>query len=111
MRSNSEDSKAYGLNLAPRLKAQATRMAIAATFTLDADMGPVVYLDPTGAQTVVCPTEGSKFMFFVTHGSTNNADLTVTNSAGTTIATISQSEMALIIDDGVRTLAGVLKQT
>lgn len=111
MRSNSEDAKAYGLNLQPGLKAGATRQAIAATFALDVDMGPLVSLDPTGAQDVTCPTEGSKFIFFLIHRSTNNADLTIKNSSGTTLATLSQSELALVVDDGVKTWAGVLKQT
>jgi hypothetical protein len=110
-RQNGSDQKLYAAFLQPRLKAAATRQAIAATFTLDLDMGPVVYLDPTGAQTVNCPTEGGRFIFFINHGSTNNADLTIKNSAGTTLCTLSQSEMAIIIDDGVRTLGGVLKQT
>lgn len=110
-RQNSDDSKAYALFLQPRLKAAATRMAISATFDVDLDMGPIISLDPTGAQQVNLPTEGSKFIFFIVHGSTNNVDLTVANNSGTTVCTISQSEIGIIIDDGVATKGGVIKLT
>lgn len=111
MRSNLEDNKVYDLTLMNAAKGALLNAAIAAGFTIPAKPPFIVKLDPTGAQNVTCPTKGSKFIFFLIHGSTNNADLTIKDSAATTIGTLSQNEFGVVIDDGVATVFGVLKQT
>lgn len=111
VRSLLEDNKAEKLNIQFGLKANATRQAISGAFTVAANMGPIIWLDPTGAQNVTFPTKGSRFIFLVQHGSSNNVDLTLKDSAAVTIGTLSQNEMAIVWDDGVVTCAGILKQT
>lgn len=110
-RSNLADNLAYGLNLQAGLKGGSTRLAISADLTIDPDMHPILWIDPSAAKNVTFPTEGSRFIFIVIHGSTGNFDLTLKDSGGNTIATLSQNEMAIVVDDGVVTAAGVLKQT
>lgn len=111
MRDNLDSNKSYNLNVQYGLRAAASSIAIAGALTVDRNMGPIVKIDPTGAQNVTMPTKASKFIMFLIHGSTNNADLTIKDSAAVTIGTLSQSEMAVVIDDGVATFCGILKQT
>lgn len=111
MRSTLEDNKAYDLDIQNALKGRLMNIAISGALTIPAKPPFIVKVDPTGAQNVTCPTKASKFIFLIIHGSTNNADLTIKDSAGVTIGTLSQSEIGMVIDDGVATVFGVMKQT
>lgn len=111
MRSTLEDNKAYDLDLQNAAKGRLMSIAISGALTIPAKPPFIVKIDPTGAQNVTCPTKGSRFMFIVIHGSTNNADLTIKDSAATTIGTLSQNEIGMVVDDGVATFFGVWKQT
>jgi len=86
-------------------------VAISGALTIPSGSPFIVKIDPTGAQNVTLPTKGSRFILLLIHGSTNNADLTIKDSTGATIGTLSQSETAMVIDDGVATFFGVMKQT
>lgn len=108
MRSNLDDNKAYGLVLSPGLKSNVSRQAIAGAFTVTAAMGPVIVLDPTGAQNITLPTKGSRFILFIVHGGTNAVALTLKDSTGATIGTVAQGKMSLVIDDGTATAAGAM---
>lgn len=106
-----EDNKAFGLTFKNAVKGDLMSIAIAAALTIPAKPPFIVKVDPTGAQDVTCPTKASKFIFLIIHGSTNNADLTIKDSAASTIGTLSQNEIGIVIDDGVATVFGVMKQT
>lgn len=110
-RINTDDSKAFGLVMHAGLKASNTNIAISGAFTVSAAMGPIVKIDPTGAQNVTMPTKGSKFILWLIHGSSNNADLTIKDSTTATIGTLSQNEMGMVIDDGITTRFGMMPQT
>lgn len=111
MRSTLEDNKAYDMDFQNAVKGRLMSIAISGALTIPAKPPFIVKVDPTGAQNVTCPTKGSKFVFIIIHGSTNNADLTIKDSAATTIGTLSQNEIGIIVDDGVATFFGVAKQT
>lgn len=108
MRSNLDDNKAYGLCLSPGLKALVTRQTIAADIIVTNSMGPVITLDPTVAVNVTLPLKGSKFILFIVHGGTNAAALTLKDSTGTTIGTVAQGKISMVIDDGTKTVGGAL---
>ena len=110
-RMNMEDMRVDGAILNSNIKGGTEAIAIAGALTIGAKPPFIVKIDPTGAQNVTCPTKGSKFMFIVIHGSTNNADLTIKDSAAVTIGTLSQNEIGMVVDDGVATFFGVWKQT
>ncbi len=111
MHSGLQDNKAESLWLENAAKGNLMSIAISGALTIPAKPPFLVKVDPTGAQNVTCPTKASRFIFFIIHGSTNNADLTIKDSAAATIGTLSQNEIGIIIDDGVATTFGVMKQT
>lgn len=108
MRSNLDDNKAYGLELNCGFKSNVSRQSISAAFTITKAMGPVITLDPTGAQNVTLPLKGSRFILFIVHGGTNAVALTLKDSTGATIGTVAQGKMSLVIDDGTATAAGAM---
>jgi len=110
-RANQADNKFESPLIENAMKGNLMSIAISGALTIPAKPPYIVKIDPTGAQNVTCPTKGSKFIFLVIHGSTNNADLTIKDSAATTIGTLSQNEIGIIVDDGVATFFGVFKQT
>lgn len=91
---------------------------LGATLTMDADMSPLLTLDPGGAgRTVLLPPEEEGLTFVIINAADAAEDLTVKEDSGTTtIATVSQAESALLVCGiglaGVLTWAGgVLKAT
>jgi len=110
-RSNQAENKFESPWFENAAKANLMSVAISGALTIPAKPPFIVKIDPTGAQNVTCPTKGSRFFFIVIHGSTNNADLTIKDSAAVTIGTLSQNEIGMIVDDGVATFFGVWKQT
>jgi len=110
-RSNQAENKFESPWIENAMKGNLMSIAISGALTIPAKPPYIVKIDPTGAQNVTCPTKGSRFIFLVIHGSTNNADLTVKDSAGATIGTLSQNEIGIVVDDGVATFFGVFKQT
>lgn len=111
MRANIEDPKIFDPVFMTAMKGALSSIAISGALTVGAG-GPFIWkIDPTGAQNVTMPTKGSKFIYLLIHGSTNNADLTIKDSAAVTIGTLSQGEIGIVIDDGVATVFGVMKQT
>lgn len=113
MRSSLQDNRAHKLFFAgaPKGVVQAITTTGTGTLTIVDGAPMILKVTPGAAHAVQFPTIGSRFIYIVIHGSTTSSDLTLVNSSGTTIATLSQSEMALVVDDGVATWAGVLKQT
>lgn len=111
MRSTLEDNKSHGLWFKDAPKGDLASFAISGALTIPAGSPFILKIDPTGAQNVTFPTKGSRFMYIVIHGSTNNADLTIKDSAAATIGTLSQNEIGMVVDDGVATFFGVWKQT
>lgn len=118
-RSNGEDQKLYDPILEMGTKFGVLKQAIAgATMTLDRDSPTMVCLDPAQALVLTLPAVERGLFFWLNHVSTGNFDITISspvNRAGaagaTTMATLSQNEMALAMSDGVTWYAGVMKQT
>lgn len=110
-RNTLEGNKIFEAVLKTCLFADPLVIAISGALTIPAKSPAVLSIDPTGAQNVTMPTKGGKFIYLLIHGSTNNADLTIKDSAGVTIGTLSQNEIGLVVDNGVNTFFGVAKQT
>lgn len=107
-RANIEDPKVYDALMMNPMKGALLQQAISGAFTIPPKPPFIVNLDPTGAQNVTCPTKGSKFIFLLIHKGTNNATLTIKDSAAVTIGSVAQGKTAWIIDDGVATVCGVM---
>lgn len=110
-RSLNEQARLHDVRFAKRPSSDSINQAISGAFTVDPNSPFVIRLDPTGAQNVTLPTKGSRFMFILIHGSTNNADLTIKDSTGSTIGTLSQNEMGWVVDEGNVTKFGMMPTT
>ena len=112
MRANISDTKAYGAFFQPGLKNASSRVATVASITINANMGPVVTIDPgvTVALAVTLPLKGSRFQLFILNAASATGTLQIKDSTGTNIgaATLAAGKMGIAIDDGVNTIFGAL---
>lgn len=119
MRNNIDDARLRectvekGARLAPVIWDEA-----GAAVTLDADSPPLVHIDPAQALTLTLPSPSRGLWFILCHGSTGNFDITVSSpvdragaAGATTMGTISQNQIGLIISDGVTWFVGMMPQT
>lgn len=85
------------------------------TFTIDKGFPLINYLDPGGAgRTVLLPAESDSegLILYISNQADAAEDLTVKEDSNTTtIVTISQSESAFLVCNGVIWTGGVLKAT
>src|SRR3990167_4476935 len=97
MRSNVEGSRLSGNLLMEKNKLGHIFQLLGATFTMDADMPPLVSLDPGGsARTVLLPAEEKGLWFLISNTANASELLTVKEDSNTTtIATLDQDEYGL----------------
>lgn len=102
-RINLEGSRLDDVVLGTKLKALFVSQTLGAAYTIDAD-APVVHIfDPGGAGRVITlPAEASSrgLMFIIINSADAAEALDVQDDGTTTVATIAQSEMAVLFCDG-----------
>jgi hypothetical protein len=96
MRQRLDDAVIWGCTLMSKFKMKGVSQTLTGNFTIDADQGPIVSLDPGGAgRNVTLPTEEEGLTFWINNTADAAEDLTVKNPATTTIGTVSQNEMGV----------------
>lgn len=96
MRQRADDLVVWGLSIISKLKLKGVTLTLAGNYTIDADQGPMVNLDPGGAgRNVTLPTEEEGLTFVINNIADAAEDLTVKNPAATTIGTVSQNEAGI----------------
>lgn len=111
-RINLEDNIATDLVLQKGIKSGVHIQTLGAALTLDRDTSHMVVLDPGGATRVVTlPTPERGLWWIIVNAADAAEDLTINDPAATTRGTISQNEIAIVIQDGTRSYVGTMTTT